>query len=877
LVHVELELRLKAGETARAEDYLKRFPELANDPEVARQLIATESRFRPMDANALLGAARHPAETGWLGGYRVEGRLGGGGMGVVFLARDVQLNRPVGLKVMRADLAANPLARQRFLREARAMAAVKHPHIVTIYQVGEDRGAPFMAMELLEGEVLDVRLRRVGRLPVAEVLPLGRQIAEGLAAAHERGLIHRDIKPANIWLEYRGQGSAVSGQRSQVNEVAGRPLTAGPQVEVPDYSVKILDFGLARAAGDNAHLTSTGAIVGTPAYMAPEQAQGRLLDARCDLFSLGCVLYKACAGQTPFGGSDAIATLVAVTIGQPTPLRRLNPGVPASLADLVMQMLAKEPADRPDSAREVADRLQAIARQRAARSATETRAAASESSGTQQLFCPAPRGQSERGLGWRRAAFLGAGVLLLLLPLVFFFRDALFPSATNEENKPPGKPPSRRPAQPKERGRRFAKDLDRRAAKWALSLGGEVQIVVDNDVPKVVSDIADLPARAFVLYAVNLWNKRVTDATLLHLKDLSQLRGLQLKRAQISDAGLEQLKGLTTLRELNLSGTSVGDSGLEHLKGLTNLRTLDLTATLVTTKGLVALQTALPRCQIICAFGTKPVAATIDRRAGSWVLSLGGRAGIRDKNGFRFVQAPAVLPAEPLTLEFVDLNFRVNDAGLAHLKGLRGLNALMVRGPQVTDAGLKHLAGHSNLGRLVLSNARVTDDGLQHLESLIKLYTLDLQDTEIRGPGLNYLRNLPNLQVLELSGSRLNDAGLKYVTHLVHLTSLSLKRTMHLTNAGLDQLKGLASLKKLRLDASPWLTDAGLAHLKDQRQLTELGLQHTAISDAGLVHLKCLADLQTLDVGNTKVSAKGVADLQKALRKCRIITSFGAK
>src|ERR1022692_532794 len=178
-------------------------------------------------------------------------------MGVVFRAEDPHLQRLVALKAMLPGLAASESAKQRFLREARAAAALKHDHIVSIYQVGEDRGAPFLAMEFLEGEPLDDRLKRQGRVPVPEILRIGREIAEGLEAAHEKGLIHRDIKPANLWLE---------GKKRHV---------------------KILDFGLARAMGDTTHLTQSGAIIGTPAYMAPEQAEGQVVDYRCDLFSLG--------------------------------------------------------------------------------------------------------------------------------------------------------------------------------------------------------------------------------------------------------------------------------------------------------------------------------------------------------------------------------------------------------------------------------------------------------------------------------------------------------------------------------------------------------------------------------------------------------------
>ncbi len=281
---------------------------------------------------SFLAPAQSPDELGRLGPYRVLRVLGSGGMGVVFQAEDPQLQRLVALKAMLPGLAATDSAKQRFLREARAAAALKHDHVVTIHQVGEDRGAPFLAMEFLEGEPLDERLKREGKLPPADVLRIGREMAEGLAAAHERGLIHRDVKPANVWLE---------GKKARV---------------------KILDFGLARTSSDETHLTRTGAIVGTPAYMAPEQAQGKTVEPRSDLFSLGCVLYRMATGETPFHGPDAISTLVAVVNEKPAPPVALNVELPAELSDFIMQLLAKDPKERPESAEMVADHLDRMAR-----------------------------------------------------------------------------------------------------------------------------------------------------------------------------------------------------------------------------------------------------------------------------------------------------------------------------------------------------------------------------------------------------------------------------------------------------------------------------------------------------------------------------------
>lgn len=273
-----------------------------------------------------------PGELGRLGPYRVLKVLGSGGMGVVFLAEDPHLERRLALKAMKPALAASESARKRFLREAKATAALNHDRIIRIYQVGEDRTVPFLAMELLDGEALEDRLRRESRLPLVDVVRIGRDIAEGLAAAHAQGLIHRDIKPANIWLESSADVSRV----------------------------KILDFGLARAVEDDSQLTQSGAIVGTPSYMAPEQARAEPVDARADLFSLGCVLYRMCTGQLPFKGKDTMSTLLALALEVPPSIREQRPSVPPALSDLIVRLLAKDAAHRPGSARIVAEQLTRI-------------------------------------------------------------------------------------------------------------------------------------------------------------------------------------------------------------------------------------------------------------------------------------------------------------------------------------------------------------------------------------------------------------------------------------------------------------------------------------------------------------------------------------
>ena len=281
-------------------------------------------------------------EVGTLGPYRVLKELGKGGMGAVYLALDTRLDRKLAFKVMLPEFAADTNAKERFLREARAAAKISHDNVVIVHEADERDGVPYIAMQYLQGYPLDEYLKTKGVPPLPHVLRIARETALGLAAAHALGLVHRDIKPANLWLE------------------------------APNGRVKVLDFGLAKPVDAEAELTKSGAVVGTPAYMSPEQARGQKVDARTDLFSLGAVLYRLCTGKTPFDGPNVMAVLMALGTEDPTPVRELNPNVPEPLAQLIHQLLAKKADDRPQTATEVAKRLRTILEQLAAPTAAES-------------------------------------------------------------------------------------------------------------------------------------------------------------------------------------------------------------------------------------------------------------------------------------------------------------------------------------------------------------------------------------------------------------------------------------------------------------------------------------------------------------------------
>src|SRR5579863_4317390 len=278
--------------------------------------------------------------------YRITGRLGSGGMGVVYEAQDLTLGRRVALKFLPPQLASDAAALDRFLLEARAASALNHPNICTIYAVEKDGGQSFIAMELLEGQSLAARLN-TGSLPLDNLLDVSTQLADALDAAHAKGIVHRDIKPANIFLTQRGQ-------------------------------VKILDFGLAKltraaemstetigTSHDNlrtAGLTSAGSTVGTVAYMSPEQARGEQLDPRSDLFSLGTVIYQMATGQLPFSGNTSAVIFHAILERDPLPAVQLNPQLPPRLQEIIGKLLEKDRDLRYQSAADLRGDLKRLRR-----------------------------------------------------------------------------------------------------------------------------------------------------------------------------------------------------------------------------------------------------------------------------------------------------------------------------------------------------------------------------------------------------------------------------------------------------------------------------------------------------------------------------------
>ena len=297
---------------------------LLGDNDAARDCSVSEEHTRDITTGSSIATGAQ------LGPYKLEALLGEGGMGAVYRALDTRLGRTVAIKVLSKELAGDPFLRRRFLNEARAVSALNHPNIAVLHDISSDRGVDFLVMEYIAGQTLK-NLIPAGGLSFDQVAALGSQVALALGAAHAAGIVHRDIKPANILV-------------------------------TPQQQVKVVDFGIARLQvdGNETQLTIQDQIIGTVAYMSPEQTRGENVDSSSDIFSLGCVLYEAATGRLPFTGPSALAIMHNIATSSPEPPSTMRPNLPVEFDRLVARCLAKTPGERPESGVELATELKSL-------------------------------------------------------------------------------------------------------------------------------------------------------------------------------------------------------------------------------------------------------------------------------------------------------------------------------------------------------------------------------------------------------------------------------------------------------------------------------------------------------------------------------------
>lgn len=803
--------------------------DLQTHAEAPRPAPRGDARFMFLDSS------RAEGELGWLGHYRILKVLGQGGMGVVFLAEDSRLGRKVAVKSLLPSVCESQHGKDRFLREARATAALEHDHIVPIFEVNEANGVPYLSMPLLKGTSLNDHCKVLAQkpnphapalVPLADALRIGRQIAEGLAHAHAAGLIHRDIKPANIWLEslVRSPSSLTKGNQSAAGAA---PESAAPESRSlsTGFRVKILDFGLARAAEDPMHLTQSGAIVGTPAYMSPEQARGDEFDARSDLFSLGALLYELVTGQRPFQGKDTFAILTKLATETPLAPAVVNPAIPADVSQVIMRLLEKDAARRPASAedvvhmlaqleRQLPDPTQLVSRISPPVAARVTTAGQKENDPAKTLP-PATKppdsgkpdyegrlsasGNVKPGSGKsrsRRWLLIAAGVLVLaigsvLVPqIVIYIRnkdgsvtEIKVPKDATLDIKKDGKTIAKvgpeesgtkkielKPPQVKQEPIDFA--AERKAAEWLFELRrkhGKDKIgfnFLDANGVGLASD--KLPDVPFVVTHISGSSTGLGDADLAHLSGCRRLERLGLSsNPGITDAGIQHLRGITSLRHIDLPYTSVGDGAMAVLAGLPRLESLSINATKVSDRGLAALRpdSAL-RVLYIQNDGNEISDAGLQSVAQN-CPELRELRIVSDAATLKNLRSLEKLPQ--LRTLAISGAYLKDDAHRGTLAALPSLEHISLYPPLDAQAlaRLKPLApklrAFTYFSNVADSDPDVTGPGWKALLDLQQLEQITIfgQRPSFDGPALLSLAQLPRLRTLEL---RLRPENRKYTT-----------------------------------------------------------------------------------------------------------------
>ncbi len=740
--------------------------------------------------------------------YRPIKVLGQGGMGTVYLAEDTRLGREVAIKTLRPELASNPQFKERFLREARSAAKLEHDNIIPIYSVGEADGTPFLAMPLLKGEPLDALIRRTaGPLPVAMAVRLAREVAAGLAAAHARGLIHRDIKPANIWLE------------------------------APTGRVKILDFGLAKTADaggeadSETNLTASGAIVGTPAFMAPEQAGGHSVDGRADLFSLGCVLYQLLSGQRAFTGSNTMAILMSLANHTPTAPDKLSSQCPPALSRLVMQLLEKDPAKRPASAEAVIEALDNLEIASVQANGAASAPWSSTDIATTGGLTP-PRSPIHVEPTQSDAPRPGDSSLTLPATAVF---------------------PVRKRAIPKPR--------------VALALAGALLIVA------AVFGIIKIstPDGDYVIQTDDPDFSFSVSKSVVTLRDKKTTREYTMKVVRQDNGVFE------------LDVTDVGADLSFKTKKFTIKRGQQ-----------VALKAHFERKPADVANGPpsadpdRRIAELILRIGGGIELTAGDRyLGSDWKLG--------ALPAEPFQVYSITFTTKVavDDQILDQFHDLRGLQRIALHDQPITDAGLsRFLASPAavNLRTINFLQGNIGDAGFEPLANLRSLTDVSIRCPKITNATVLRLRDLPvtvidihssflsadglaalkdkKLTTLTLSCPKVDDRGMEFLKETTTLVSLGLHFS-GVSDAGIAHLASNAGLVGLALQDSK-VTAAGIDQVARFRKLIDLNLSGLPMSDNELETLKTLSELKILRLARSKVTEAGVKKLSAALPGCRI-------
>lgn len=730
-----------------------------------------------------------------LGAYVLLEQLGEGGMGTVYKARHVLLERLVAIKVIRQEHVANDAAVQRFRREIRAASKLSHPHTVLAHDADVGNGSHFLVMEYVAGTDLSRIVRERGALPVSEACEYIRQAALGLDHAHRLGLVHRDIKPSNLLVQSGAEASGV----------------VQPMVKVADLGLASVAEGGMTTAGA---LTRTGAVLGTPDFMAPEQALApHRVDARADLYSLGCTLYFLLTGRVPFPDGTPLQRAMQHQTAEAERVESLRPDVPPALARLVRRLMAKRPEDRLQTAAKLARALGRVleppqpdspgGRTSANRPPDLSPITINLQSGHRGTMRPPaakPRLARFRPTMKQVCIACVACAVLLLLGLAAWRPWLDAPNgddsrsmATARRDEPPRTSPPNHNIPPETP---VSLPVPSREAALAALRELGAAITLDESQP------------SHPVSSIDLSGKAVHDRQLVNVLPFPEVTSLLLSNTAITGQGLARLAPLTALVDLRLEYTRITDESLESLAKMKSLQVLMLGGTQVSDAGLV--------------------------------------------------QVAKISSLNRLSLH----RTRVTTAGLKHLRALVNLQILMVDHLQNGDQGLAQLAGLTKLTQLYMGGCELTDAGLVSLSGFHNMTWLDLHGNSLSDAGLGVIREMPLLVYLNLASARTDGSC---------LASLGCQRTLEwlyldgtgVTDESLARLAGMQKLATVGL-SSTRVTNAAIRHLLRLPALKELNLAGTIVDDAALMELATSSTLEMLDVSRTRVTVDGLRTFQQA-------------
>lgn len=844
------------------------------------QTEAGPSNNRP--PTPIFGPPSEAGEVGTLGPYRIVKQLGEGGMGAVYAAIDTRLNRRLALKVMLPRFAADASAKERFLREARAAAQITHDNVVTVYEADERDGVPYIAMQFLEGYPLDQYLKKKGNPPLAQVLRIGREAAAGLAAAHKLGLVHRDIKPANLWLE------------------------------APEGRVKVLDFGLAKPMDGEVELTKSGAIVGTPAYMSPEQARSKKVDHRSDLFSLGAVLYRLCTGRLPFEGANTMAVLMALGTEEPPAVWLVNPDLPQALGELIHRLLAKDPGQRVQTADELVKRIRKIEDELAIPTAKAVGAPAPT---VEPMVVTAPSGANpfadidltehelkeanvpkrnptparKRSGDSAKWVLVGVAALVLVIGGVGAFW-------MTRENKPKNDPPDN--TNTGGDGKTTTGGTGTRTANpFALEFSGEASVGMEP-LPFEMDSSKPSTIEAYCMRAPSghkdngSWPIYVEFAGLSAQGNVwdfwvrSSQDGYQPSHEVIApavDNAETHVAGVFTGKELRL----YINGKLAKSKDVTGITPRTVGKPVTLGQGYAGRLREVRISKVARYqndFTPKPWFETDKDTVALYHCDEGQGTEVKDSSGNnhhgKIVGAKWVRttdsPDRKAALYVLSVGGSVKVSGedrniiaAADLpKGRFTLTHVSLDARVITDAGLAIFKDCKGIIHLGLSNTAVTDAGLANFKDCKGITDLWLHFTSVTDAGMANFRDCKELAQLNVGTTKVTDVGLANFRDCKRLTILYLNTLV--TDEGLANFEDCKELATLYLNGCTAVTDAGLAHLKNSKALTHLDLGGTKVTDIGLGHFRDCPGLTQIHLNRTKITGSGLVNF----KDCKNLTNL---